>query len=176
MPPEPRPFQIGGKVRLRRLKHKLFVVRAVTPGNYGIFIQPEGGVCEYVYSDEIDLDETITQQQKDRWKKLNFTIVGGPHHGMKIPPSHGHRVYSIEWEACEKLIVYRPHRFVVIQESLDITVFVPVLLNEGILHLFVNNWCDDWCDDEYMKDFDPLIGRFIHPQPQLKKVYVCSKP
>ncbi len=111
---------------------------------------------------------------KDRWLKLNFTVVGGPHHGMKIPPSHGHRTLILEWEASGKIITYKPYRFVVIQESLEITVFAPVLLNEGILHLFVNNWCDDWCDDEYMKDFDPLIGRFIHPNS--KKVYARSNP
>ncbi len=97
---------------------------------------------------------------KDRWLKLNFTVVGGPHHGMKIPPSHGHRTLIVGLEACGKIITYKPYRFADIQKSCDITVFAPVLLDVGLLELFIN----DYSDDEYMKNFDPLTGCFVCPK------------
>jgi hypothetical protein len=100
---------------------------------------------------------------KDRWLKLNFTVVGGPHHGIKIPPKHGHKDLALVIGPPWRKVAYRPHRFVAKQEELVITVFAPVLLNEGILQLFVNGFCNDWCDNKYMKDFDPLLGYFIHP-------------
>jgi hypothetical protein len=52
-------FKIGDEVRLRRRCRlgdttKKYHVRAVNPGGYGVFIQPDGGDCEYAYSDDIE--------------------------------------------------------------------------------------------------------------------------
>jgi len=56
-------FKIGDEVRLRRNMTKKFHVRAVNPGGYGVFIQPDDGDCEYVYSDEI----VLSNEPKEWW-------------------------------------------------------------------------------------------------------------
>lgn len=87
----------------------------------------------------------------DRLAKLNFTIVGGPHHGMRIAPGHGYKPVTTTQGECV------PSRFIIGEKEAVITVFSPPSLSVAVIEVFLNGGYTD----DLMGEFDPWLGRFV---------------
>jgi hypothetical protein len=98
---------------------------------------------------------------KDRIAKIDYTIVGGPSHGMRIPSSNGYRpVTTIPTPNIPFYggpIEHVPLRFVVGDDESVITVFSPPGLSEAVVQEFLN----EGHSDELMRKFNPWRGHFV---------------
>lgn len=87
----------------------------------------------------------------DRLAKLNFTIVGGPHHGTRITQGHGYKPVTTTQGECV------PRRFIIGDKEAVITVFSPPSLSVAVIEMFL----EGGYPDDMMREFDPYLGRFV---------------
>ena len=94
----------------------------------------------------------------DRIAKLDYTIVGGPSHGMRIQPSNGYEpVRTMPKASYGGFTEHVPHRFVIGENEAVVTVFSPQNLSVAVIQEFLNGGYDD----DAMKSFDPIRGHFV---------------
>jgi len=94
---------------------------------------------------------------KDRIEKLNFTIVGGPSHGMRVPQSNGCKpVSTMPQRSHGGLIEHISHRFLIGENDAVVTVFSPPNLSIAVIQEFIN---EGYADNQ-MREFNPWLGHF----------------
>ena len=98
---------------------------------------------------------------KGRIEKIDFTIFGGPSHGMRVPASNGHRPVTTlptpNLPFYNGPIEHVAHRFVVGEDEAVITVFSPPNLSIAIIQEFIN----EGYSDSHMRGFNPWRGHFV---------------
>jgi hypothetical protein len=99
---------------------------------------------------------------KDRIASLDFTVVGGPAHGLAVDPKHGYRPLltmptpNIPF-SCVKPLEHIPHRFTIGKNESVITVFSPANMPIEHTHAFLNGVYSD----DLMRSFNPWRGHFV---------------
>lgn len=98
---------------------------------------------------------------KDRITKIDYTIVGGPSHGMRIPPSNGYKpvrtMPTPNIPFYGGMVEHAPLRFVIGKDERVITVFCPPGLSPTVVEEFLNGGYSD----EQMRKFNPWRGHFV---------------
>jgi hypothetical protein len=98
----------------------------------------------------------LSEADTDWRRGLDFCVIGGPCHGVKIPKENGLRSICLKDTETKGLLLHLPHVFVANGSDFKLTIFAPEKMQDLDVAEFLNGL---WTV-ERMKAFNPWTGTF----------------